>query len=95
MTRIADLRAHFQNTFETARAVKGLKLKKAIRYMDDVLEHKQIIPFRRFTGGIGRHAQAKVHGVSQGRWPEKSVKAVRQLLINLQANAESKHLDLD
>merc|ERR1711957_301815 len=30
-----------------------------------------------------------------GRWPEKSIKAVRELLINLRANAEIKGLDLD
>lgn len=39
-SRVDDLRAHFKNTFETARAVKGMKLTKAIRYMENVLEHK-------------------------------------------------------
>jgi len=32
-TKVNDLRAHFKNTFETANAVKGLKLKKAIKYI--------------------------------------------------------------
>jgi len=50
------LRAHFKNTYETARAMKGLNLKAALVYLDNVLEHKQIIPFRKFTGGVGRHA---------------------------------------
>jgi large subunit ribosomal protein L17e len=53
------VRAHFKNTYETARAVKGLKLKKAIKYMEDVLEHKQIVPFNKHTGCIGLKAQAK------------------------------------
>lgn len=75
--------------------MKGLRLKKALTYMDNVLEHKQIIPFRRYTGGIGRHAQAKAFKHTQGRWPEKSVKAVRELLRNLKANAESAKLDVD
>lgn len=89
------MRAHFKNTYETARAVKGMKLKKALKYIDDVLEHKQIIPFRVFTGGIGRHAQCKIWKHSTGRWPEKSAKAVRELLKNLLANAETKGLDVD
>lgn len=55
-TRVDDLRAHFKNTYETARAVKGLKLKKAIRYLEDVLEHKNVIPYHRFTGHVGRTA---------------------------------------
>lgn len=92
-SKVADLRAHFKNTYNTALAVKGLRLKKAITYMDNVLEHKAIIGFRKFT--VSRHAQCKIQGTSTGRWPEKSVKAVRELLLNLKANAEKKGLDTD
>jgi large subunit ribosomal protein L17e len=77
------LRAHFKNTFETGRALKGLKLKKAIRYIEDVIEHKQCIPFRKHTGCIGSTAQAKVFGQSQGRWPDKPARYILQLLKNL------------
>ena len=52
-----DLRVHFKNTRETAQAIKGMHLKKALRYLNDVIEKKQIIPFRRFSGGVGRKAQ--------------------------------------
>ena len=93
--RVADLRAHFKNTYETARAVKGLNLKRAIKYLEDVLEHRDCIPYRRFTGHVGRTTQAKHHGVTQGRFPEKSVRYVSQLLKNLQANAEAKGLNVD
>jgi len=93
--RASDLRAHFKNTYETARAMKGRTLKAALVYLDNVLEHKQIIPFRKFTGGVGRHAQCKEFKACQGRWPEKSVKIVRELLINLKANAEANKLDTD
>jgi large subunit ribosomal protein L17e len=92
-SKVADLRAHFKNTYNTALAVKGLRLKKAIAYMDNVLEHKAIIGFRKFS--VSRHAQCKVQGTSTGRWPEKSAKAVRELLLNLKANAEKKGLDTD
>jgi large subunit ribosomal protein L17e len=91
--KVADLRAHFKNTYNTALAVKGLRLKKAIAYMDNVLEHKAIIGFRKFS--VSRHAQCKVQGTATGRWPEKSAKAVRELLLNLKANAEKKGLDTD
>lgn len=63
--------------------------------MTNVLEHTQIIPFRKHTGGIGRHAQTKVHKHTEGRWPEKSVTNVRELLRNLAANAETKGLDVE
>ncbi|CAL0324889.1 unnamed protein product [Lupinus luteus] len=47
------------NTRETAFSIRKLPLVKAKRYLEDVLAHKQAIPFRRFCRGVGRTAQAK------------------------------------
>lgn len=55
--RGSDLRVHFKNTREAAQAIKHMHLKKALRYLRDVIAKKQIIPFRRFNGGVGRKAQ--------------------------------------
>ena len=52
-----DLRVHFKNTRETAQAIKGMHLRKAIGYLNDVKAKKQIVPFRRYNGGVGRKAQ--------------------------------------
>lgn len=52
-----DLRVHFKNTRETAQAIKGMHLRKAIGYLHDVERKKQIVPFRRYNGGVGRKAQ--------------------------------------
>ena len=52
-----DLRVHFKNTRETAQAIKGMHLRKAINYLNDVKAKKQIVPFRRYNGGVGRKAQ--------------------------------------
>lgn len=93
--RVDDLRAHYKNTYETARACKGLNLLKAIEYMERVLEHKAIIPFRKYTGGPGRKAMCKDFGHHNGRFPEKSIKHVLMLLKNLKSNAESKGLDVE
>ncbi len=48
-----------QNTRETAAAIKGLTLKRAQKFLEDVVAHKAAVPFRRFTGGVSRHAQGK------------------------------------
>ena len=50
----------------TVAATPGLKLTKAYQYLGDVKEHKQVIPFRRFNGGVGRASQAKQFGATQG-----------------------------
>ncbi|KAK0504126.1 Rapamycin-insensitive companion of mTOR, N-term-domain-containing protein [Armillaria luteobubalina] len=89
------LRTHFKNMREVAAALSGLKLSKAYTYLADVQEHKQIIPFRRFAGGVGRASQAKQFKATQGRWPEKSVKFILRLLKNAESNADAKNIDVD
>ncbi|XP_038683278.1 60S ribosomal protein L17-2-like isoform X2 [Tripterygium wilfordii] len=94
--RGSDLRVHFKNTRETAHAIRKLALVKAKSYLEDVIVHKQAIPFRRFCRGVGRTAQAKNrHSNGQGRWPMKSAKFILDLLKNAESNAEVKGLDVD
>ncbi|KAB5589309.1 CaiB/baiF CoA-transferase family protein [Ceratobasidium theobromae] len=89
------LRTHFKNMREVAAALTGLKLTKAYTYIENVKDHKQVIPFRRFSGGVGRASQAKEFGATQGRWPEKSLKFILRLLKNAESNADAKNLELD
>merc|ERR1711881_649575 len=95
------IRVHFKNTRETAKMIKGMNLRKAQRYLKDVVEHKRCVPFIRFNRGVGRCAQAKQFTsapgmrASQGRWPEKSCKYLLELLRNAESNAELKSLDVD
>jgi len=108
-TRGSYLRVHFKNTREAAQAINGMSLQKAISYLNNVREHKQAVPFRRFNGSIGRTAQGKEFGTDLGnitfsrvlsncvhvaRWPEKSAKFLLGLLKNAEANAEVRFMTL-
>jgi len=95
--RGANLRVHYKNTRETAGAIRGMPLKRATRYLKNVIEKKEIVPFRRYVGGPGRHAQAKAFNASgaQGRWPKKSAEFLLSLLKNAESNADYKGLDVD
>ena len=88
--RGSDLRTHFKNTREAAMAIRHMELNTAKRYLEDVLAHKRVVPFRRFCGGVGRTGQAKNEGQSngQGRWPKKSCEFLLGLLKNAESNAE-------
>ncbi len=87
--RGSHLRVHFKNTMETANALRGLALKRAQKYLKDVLAHKDAVPFRRHRTA-GRHAQGHRFDASggQSRWPEKSCRFLLDLLQNAESNAE-------
>ncbi|GJQ68162.1 RpL17 [Trypoxylus dichotomus] len=91
----SNLRVHFKNTCETANAIRKMPLKRAVAYLKNVVEHKECVPFRRFNGGVGRCAQAKQFGTTQGRWPKKSAEFLLQLLRNAESNADYSGLDID
>ncbi|KAF4121806.1 large subunit ribosomal protein L17e [Geosmithia morbida] len=87
------LRVSFKNTRETAQAINGWKLQRAITLLENVKQHTEAIPFRRYAGSIGRTAQGKQWGVSKARWPVKSAEYLLGLLKNAEANADAKGLD--
>lgn len=59
------LRVSFKNTRETAQAINGWKLERALTYLGNVLEHKEAIPMRRYAGGTGRTAQGTTASIRE------------------------------
>ena len=57
--RGSHLRVHFKHCREIAHFTKGMKVEKALKILDDVIAYKAVIPFVKYTGGIGRKAMAK------------------------------------
>ncbi|KAK4088320.1 Ribosomal protein L22/L17, eukaryotic/archaeal [Purpureocillium lilacinum] len=55
--RGAYLRVSFKNTRETAQAINGWKLQRAVTFLENVKEHKEAVPMRRYAGSTGRCAQ--------------------------------------
>lgn len=94
-SRSSNVRVHFKNTREAALAIKRMPLRRAQRFLKNVCDKKECVPFRRFNGGVGRTAQAKVWKTSVGRWPKKSAEFLLQLLKNAEANADYRGLDVD
>jgi large subunit ribosomal protein L17e len=89
-----DVKASFKNTYEAAKMMMGKTIPVSQQYFNDVLAHNRCVPFQRFSGNIGRTAQAKEFKLTQGRWPEKSCRYLLTLLKNLESNAASKQIDL-
>ena len=70
-------------------------LTKAEEYLKDVLDHKRCIPFSRYDHSVGRCSAAIQFGLTKGRYPEKSVRIMLNLLKNAKANAETKKLNVE
>lgn len=51
------LRVSFKNTRETAQAINGWKVTRALQYLENVKSHVEAIPMRRYAGSTGRTAQ--------------------------------------
>ncbi|KXH27210.1 ribosomal protein L22 [Colletotrichum salicis] len=92
-SRGSYLRVSFKNTRETAQAINGWKLQRAVTFLENVSEKKEAVPFRRYAGSIGRTAQGKAFGVTKARWPVKSAEFLLGLLKNAESNADAKGLD--
>ena len=84
-----------KNIRETAWAIKGMHIQKATKCLKEVTLKKQCVPFHRYNGGVGRCAQAKQWGWTQGRWPRKSAEVLLYMLKNAESNAELEGLDVD
>jgi len=93
--RGSNIRVHYKNTREVVGAVRGMHLRRALAYLENVVAKKEIIPYRRYKGDVGRHSQAKQFGTVQGRWPVKSCEFISSLLKNAESNADTKGLDVD
>jgi large subunit ribosomal protein L17e len=68
------LRVSFKNTRETAQAINGWKLQRALEYLENVREHKEAIPMRRYAGSTGRTGQGELE-------PHNGILAARVLHV--------------
>jgi len=84
-----DLRVSYKDTVELLNAIRGLKLEEAKKLLEDVIAKRKPIPYRVHNGKVGHK-----RGMGAGRYPVKAAKAVLQVLLNAEANAEYKGLDV-
>jgi len=77
---------------EIGRSIKGMKVKKAIDYLNQVIELKKPIPYKRYNMDTP-HRKGK--GFGPGRYPVKDSKEIIKLLNSAIKIAENKGLVVD
>lgn len=83
-----DMKVSPKDTREVAGAIRGLWVEGAKKYLNDVIELKRPVPFKRFHREVAHKS-----GIGPGRYPRNSAKAVLEILVNAEANAKFKGLD--
>ncbi len=87
-----DLPISTKTSREVVKFIKGMNTKKAISYLEQVVELKKPIPYTRFNGNVP-HKRGK--GFGPGRFPKKTSVHIIALIKSLEKNADAKGLDLD
>ena len=87
-----DMNVSFKDVVMISDAIRGMKVSKAIAFMNDVIALKRSVPYRRFRVGIGHRSgrQPKI-----GKYPKKAAGHVLAVLRNLEANAEFRGYDAE
>lgn len=84
-----NLNISFKHAVVICKALKGMKLDDAMKYLDDVIAFKNFIPCNVYNTNVGH--RKRVGGVGgPGRYPIKSCKEVLKLLRSAEKNAEKK-----
>jgi large subunit ribosomal protein L22 len=78
---------------EICNAIRGMELEEAKDYLEDVIEMKQAVPFKRYNKKVGH--KRGLEGWPTGRYPVKAASQILDVLVNAEANAEYQGLDTD
>jgi len=88
-----ELRISPKHAREVCKTIKGMRLDKAKRYLKQVIEKKEPVPFRRFTKKLGhRHG---MHKAMVGKYPVRAAAGILKVLESAEGNAEFKGLDTE
>ena len=78
---------------EICKTICHMKLDVAKRFLQDVIDKKRAVPYRRHNKEVPH--KAGIEGWSAGRYPVKASTEILKLLDSLEANAETKNLDVE
>ncbi len=73
---------------EICRFIKNKKVSSAKNMLQDVIEQKRAVPFRRYDFDLGHKKK-----IGPGRYPQKASKEFIRLIENVEANAQFKGLN--
>jgi len=93
---IRNVPVSIRDLYNVCKAIRGMKLDEAKKFLNRVLEEKEALPFWRYSHGASHRANISPKWkVKSGRYPKKAIKYVLKVLENAENNANSKGLDME
>ncbi len=80
---------------ELIREIKGMKVKRAQEFLQNILDKKEFLPLKKYVKKIAHRKGDSKSGTKTGRYPEKVAKAFFELIESAKANADYKGLDIE
>jgi large subunit ribosomal protein L22 len=88
-----NLRCSPKQSREVCTAIRGMMLDRAIELLENVIQEKTWIPYRRHKKKRGHHSGMKKWAA--GGHPVRASENILKILRNAESNADSKGLDID
>jgi large subunit ribosomal protein L22 len=86
-----EVRVSHKSAREVCNTIKGMMIGEAKEFLQQVIQKKKPVPFRRFKKKVGhRHGLEKAFA---GRYPVKAAQKILEVLEGAEANADFKGLD--
>ena len=88
-----EIQISHKHAREICNAIRGKLVDKAKEYLEEVIEMKRSVPFKRHHKKVGHRSD--LVGWDVGRYPVKAAQKILELLNSLEKNAENKGLEVD
>jgi len=86
-----ELQCSPKDSYNIAKAIRGMKLQEAKKLLEDVIALKRPIKFYRYK----RKCAHKKGRIGAGGYPKKAAECILDVIKNAENNAEYKGLDVD
>ncbi|MFP4118864.1 MAG: 50S ribosomal protein L22 [Candidatus Woesearchaeota archaeon] len=84
-----DLDISTKASISICNVIRGMDAKKAVEYLQAVVDKKKAVPFTRFTDGVG-HRKGRM---AAGRYPVKAARSIGRLVASAMSNAAAQGMD--
>lgn len=89
----SNARVSLKYSTELCREIKGKKVEKVEKLLQDIVEKKRFLPLRRYRLEMGHRKGKAVSKTKSGKYPIKLCKVWLDLLNSVKANADYKGLN--